>query len=73
VAEHAPVCLVSAQPSDTLMKPEEVMAKLGYSDRGSFMRMARAKALPRIRINRRVFRFDRVAVDRWIQRRAIGY
>jgi predicted DNA-binding transcriptional regulator AlpA len=55
------------------MKPEALMAKLGYSDRGSFMRMAREKALPRIRVNSRVIVFDRVAVDRWLQRRTVGH
>jgi predicted DNA-binding transcriptional regulator AlpA len=58
-----------ARGADALMKPEEVMARLGYTDRETFMRMARVQGLPRVRINKRVIRFDRMAVAAWIKRR----
>ncbi len=53
------------------MNPEEVMALLNYPNRDAFMRMARATGLPRVRINRRVIRFDRDTVQRWIRRRSV--
>ncbi len=55
-----------------LMKPSDVMALLAYTDRDSFTRMSRRTGLPRIRINKRVTRYDPVAVQAWIRRRSCG-
>lgn len=55
-----------------LVTPEEVMAVLRYTDRDSFMHMARRKGIPRVRINARKILFDRVGTELWIRRRWIG-
>lgn len=60
----------SAIMLEPLLSPQEVMVQLGYADRGSFMRMARASGLPRVRLNRRVIRFERLAVEAWLRRRS---
>ena len=53
-----------------LLKPSEVMARLGYRDRKAFWRMAKAKGLPMVHVNARVIRFDPQDFDRWQARRA---
>lgn len=53
-----------------LLKPEQVMTRLGYKDRKSFLVMARKKGLRSIRINARVIRFDPVVTEAWLARRA---
>lgn len=55
-----------------LLTVTEAMAFIGgYKDRKSFLRTTRKKGLPRIRINARVFRFDRLAIETWLKRRSI--
>jgi len=56
---------------DNLITPSEAMSFLGYTDRGAFMRMVRRQGLPRCRINKRVVRFDRVALQIWVKKRSI--
>lgn len=48
------------------------MAFFGYTDRSAFLRMARASGLPRIRVNRRVIRFEPRALQTFIRRRSLG-
>ena len=57
--------------SDNLLTPSEAMSFLGYTDRGAFMRMVRRQGLPRCRINKRVVRFDRVALQIWVKKRSV--
>lgn len=42
----------------------------GYTDRDAFMRMIRRSGLRRIRVNKRVIRFDPQDVEAWKRRRA---
>jgi predicted DNA-binding transcriptional regulator AlpA len=54
-----------------LLTVDEVMARVGgYANRDAFVRAARKSGLPRIRINRRVIRFEPAAVDAWLRRKA---
>ncbi len=53
-----------------LLKPADVMARLGYRDRKAFWTMAKAKGLPMIHINARVIRFDPQDFERWQAKRA---
>jgi hypothetical protein len=56
---------------DNLLAVTEAMSLLGYTNRGAFMRMVRRQGLPRCRINKRVVRFDRVALHIWVGKRSI--
>ena len=67
-----PVSSVTTNPltiHPVLLKPADVMARLGYKDRAAFFRMARSRGLPIIRINRRVLRFESGALESWLKRR----
>jgi hypothetical protein len=55
-----------------LLKPTEAMARLGYSNKQSFLRTVRENGIPCIKINRRVIRFDPVAIDRYLKKREVG-
>jgi len=57
---------------DSLMTPTEAMNLMGYSNREAFMRMVQRQGMPRVRINRRVTRFDRQALQKWLRRRSVG-
>ena len=64
--------MTSESANFRLLTPNEVMARLGgYKDRNAFLRMARSCGLPRIRINKRVIRFDSLAVEAWLRRRSL--
>lgn len=53
-----------------LMTPDELMARIGgYQDRDAFMRMTRRAGLRRVKINKRVIRFDRTVAEAWLKRR----
>lgn len=62
----------SSLTGNPLLTPEEAMAFFGYTDRSAFLRMARASGLPRIRVNRRVIRFEPRALQTFIRRRSLG-
>ncbi len=55
-----------------LLTPKEAMAIFGYRDRSAFLRMVRASGLPRVRVNRRVIRFEPRAIQAFLRRRAVG-
>lgn len=67
------VAWVTGRPVEPLLTPDDVMARVGgYRDRSTFLRMTRAQGLPRIKLNRRVIRFERQAVETWLRRRSVG-
>jgi hypothetical protein len=73
----SPTATTLARPAttsshDCLLTPSQAMALMGYASQDAFMRMARRQGLPRIRINKRVTRFDRQAVNIWLRKRSTG-
>lgn len=59
----------SASTENTLMSSNELMSLLGYKDRGSFWSLVYGKGIPHIRLNARVIKFERSAVDDWLRQR----
>lgn len=62
----------SALAPRDLLKIEEVMRLCGCADanRDWFVQSARRSGLPRVRLNRRVIRYDPAAVEAWLRRRS---
>lgn len=58
--------------ADQFMSGTEVMALLGYRDRGSFWFFVRSRGVPHIVLNQRKIVFDRRALNAWLARRAVG-
>jgi predicted DNA-binding transcriptional regulator AlpA len=50
--------------------PSEVMQMLGYRNRGAFLRAAHRDAMPMVRLNARVIRFPKLALQAWMERRS---
>lgn len=80
-SENAPLVPVSvtvrhAEPprpfAECFMSGTEVMALLGYRDRGSFWFFVRSRGVPHIVLNQRKIVFDRRALNAWLARRAVG-
>lgn len=54
-----------------LLTPRQTMAIIGgYDNQDAFMRSTRREGLPRIKLNNRVVRFERSAVEAFLRRRA---
>lgn len=58
--------------AEQFMSGTEVMALLGYRDRGSFWFFVRSRGVPHIVLNPRKIVFDRRALNAWLARRAVG-
>lgn len=55
-----------------IMEPREVSAYLGVSSRTLFRFVHRLEnPIPHIRLGKRVYRFDREKVDRWVMRQEV--
>ena len=59
-------------PTGNLMTIEQVMERVGCqgANRDEFVRSVRRSGLPRVRLNKRVIRYDPLAVEAWIRRRS---
>jgi predicted DNA-binding transcriptional regulator AlpA len=53
-----------------LLTGTEVMALLGYKDRGAFWDMVHRNGVPHVQINRRVLRFPEQGLRDWVERRS---
>jgi predicted DNA-binding transcriptional regulator AlpA len=57
------------RPGDNLLSGKDVARWLGYRNRQAFWNTVRAEGIPYVRINPKVVRFSRAAVESWIASR----
>lgn len=55
--------------SNNLVPSGVVMAFFGYTNRSSFWKFVRTKAVPHVQLNSRRYMFDPVALNRWLQKK----
>ena len=61
----------NAAGTPALLTVEQAMSRIGgYRNRDAFVRAARKGGLPRVNFNKRVIRFDAIAFEAWLRRRA---
>lgn len=53
---------------EPMLSSNEVMALLGYRDRGSFWETVYARGIPHVRFNPRVIRFPQAELGAWLAR-----
>lgn len=58
--------------SDTLLTPEQVMARYSYTARSSFWQFVHAKGVPHIRLNARKILFAPAALEAWEAKKTVG-
>lgn len=59
-------------PQEHLIPSREVMARLGYNNRASFLEFIKREGLPFYRLGARRIMFDPAEVESWLARHKVG-
>jgi predicted DNA-binding transcriptional regulator AlpA len=63
---------MKATTPENLIPSREVMAKLGYNNRASFLEFIKREGVPFYRLGARRIMFDPAEVDSWLARHRVG-